>query len=75
MLFADDEINQINDRLKTYYLLKIITAEGKPSSYLHITARESKSLGPRDKFNSVSTDHCQFEVKVPQKSNVIERFT
>ena len=48
-------------------------AEGKPSSYLHITARESKSLGPRDKFNSVSTDHCQFEA--PQKSNVIERFT
>ena len=49
--------------------------EGKPSGYLHITARESKSLGPRDKFNSVSTNHCQFEVKVPQKSNVIERFT
>ena len=49
--------------------------EGKPSGYLHITARESKSLAPRDKFNSVSTDHCQFEAKVPQQSNVIERFT
>ena len=75
VLFADDEMNYINDRLKTYYFLKITTAEGKPSSYLYITARESKSLAPRDKSNSVSADHCQFDAKVPEESNVIERFT